>query len=87
MGAKKDYILFEFLTESILLCIIGGLLGLLIISLLLNPVSRMSGFEFILSAKNVFIGLGVSVFIGLVAGILPAIRAAALDPVEAIRAK
>ena len=73
--------------ESILLCLIGGLLGLLIISLLLNPVSKISGFDFILSGKNVMIGIGVSVFIGLIAGILPALRAASLDPVEAIRAK
>ncbi|MCP4120405.1 MAG: FtsX-like permease family protein [Bacteroidetes bacterium] len=87
MGARKDYIVFEFLAESVLLCVIGGLLGLLIISLLLKPVSNASGFQFLLSGKNVMIGIGVSAVIGLIAGILPAIRAAGLDPVNAIRAK
>lgn len=87
LGAKKNYILFEFLSESVLLCIFGGLIGLLIISLLLAPVSRASGFEFVLTPTNAMIGVGVSVFIGLVSGFLPALRAAQLDPVEAIRAK
>lgn len=87
LGAKREYITFEFLTESVLLCLFGGGFGLLIISLLLKPASAASGFEFVLSTKNVVIGLSVSVAIGLVAGILPALRAAALDPVHAIRSK
>lgn len=87
LGARSDYIVFEFLTESVLLCLIGGLVGLLIISLLLGPVNNATGFTFALSAKNVTVGLGVSVAIGLLAGILPALRAASLDPVNAIRAK
>jgi len=87
MGARKSYIVFEFLAESVLLCVIGGLIGLMIISLLLKPVSDASGFRFVLTGLNVVIGIGVSAVIGLIAGILPAIRASALDPVNAIRAK
>jgi putative ABC transport system permease protein len=87
IGAKRNYILFEFLIESVMLCVMGGLSGLLIISILLAPVSNATGFEFVLSGKNVLIGVGVSVFIGLVAGILPALRASRLDAVEAIRSK
>jgi len=87
LGAQKNYILYEFLFESVLLCLIGGTMGLLIIYSLLGTASEASGFDFILTAKNITIGLGVSVVIGLIAGILPAIKASNLDPVEAIRAK
>jgi putative ABC transport system permease protein len=87
LGAQKNYILYEFLFESVLLCLIGGSMGLLIIYSLLGTASEASGFEFILTAKNITIGLGVSALIGVIAGILPALKAANLDPVEAIRAK
>lgn len=86
LGAQKNYILYEFLFESVLLCLIGGLIGLLIIYSILGAASEASGFEFILTIKNISIGLGVSAFIGIIAGILPAIKASNLDPVEAIRA-
>ncbi|MEZ5022739.1 MAG: ABC transporter permease [Chitinophagales bacterium] len=86
MGAKSIYILLEFLFESVLLCLFGGGIGLFIIYLILNPISEASGFQFVLTMKNVSIGLGVSAFIGVLAGILPAIKASNLDPVEAIRA-
>ncbi|MEZ5004408.1 MAG: ABC transporter permease [Chitinophagales bacterium] len=86
MGAKSIYILLEFLFESVLLCLFGGGIGLIVVYFILDPVSEASGFQFILTMKNVAIGLGVSAFIGVLAGILPAIKASNLDPVEAIRA-
>lgn len=86
LGARSEYILLEFLFESVLLCVFGGIIGMLIVLALLKPASAASGFPFILTMKNVSFGIGVSVIIGMLAGILPAIQASRLDPVEAIRA-
>lgn len=87
LGAKKNYILMEFLLESIMLCIFGGLVGLVIIALITGPISTASGMSFALSAKNAMIGISISMIIGLISGYLPAKQAAELDPVEAIRSK
>lgn len=85
LGAKNRFILFQFLFEAVILSIIGGVIGLLLvwgISLLLTNVLD---FEFILGFWNVVIGTSLSAGIGLISGILPAIAASRLDPVEAIR--
>ena len=87
LGARRSYILMEFLIESVLLCLFGGLLGLAVIALITGPISTASGMTFELSVKNGTIGIVVSMLIGLISGYLPAKKAANLDPVEAIRAK
>ncbi len=88
LGAKRRFILFQFLFESVLLSIFGGLIGLFLVWLIATAIN-FSGiaedFEFILSASNVFLGLATTFFIGIIAGIIPAIGASRLDPVEAIR--
>ncbi|GIJ97026.1 ABC transporter permease [Capnocytophaga stomatis] len=86
LGAKKHFILFQFLFEAVLLALIGGFLGLLFVWLGTSVASNMiEEFKFVLSAENIIIGLGVSFVVGLVSGIIPALSAARLDPVEAIR--
>lgn len=85
LGAKKIHILIEFLIESVGLCILGGFFGLLIVYLLTDVMTSAAGFEFVLTMKNVVIGVGISAFIGILSGIFPAIKASRLDPVEAIR--
>lgn len=89
LGAKKYIILLEFLIEAIILCLIGGLLGLLLIYLLLTGLSNIESmpFDIYLSANNVINGLIWSTAIGIVAGIIPAFLAARMDPVDAIRSK
>ena len=87
LGAKRKFILMEFLIESILLCLFGGFLGLAVIALITGPLSDATGMTFELSLKNASIGIIVSMLIGLISGYLPAKKAANLDPVEAIRAK
>ncbi|KAF2334392.1 ABC transporter permease [Flavobacterium daemonense] len=85
LGAKNRFILFQFLFEAIMLCLIGGIIGLFIVWLLSLLLTNLLEFEFVLSFWNVAIGAGLSIFVGIISGILPAISAANLDPVEAIR--
>jgi putative ABC transport system permease protein len=84
LGAKNFFILSQFLFESVLLSMIGGLSGLLLVWLL--TFAPFGSLQVVLSVPNIVLGLGVSSIIGLVAGIVPAAVAARLDPVIAIRA-
>jgi len=86
LGAKNRFILFQFLFEAVILAVIGGLIGLVLVWGVFLAASQFTGdFEFILSPWNMFIGTAVSAVIGLISGIIPAISASKLDPVEAIR--
>lgn len=86
LGAKNKFIMFQFLFEAVILSVIGGLIGLILVFIASLVASQVSGdFEFVLSLWNMFIGTAISAIIGLIAGILPAINASRLDPVEAIR--
>ncbi|PHR14939.1 MAG: ABC transporter permease [Aequorivita sp.] len=86
LGAKNKFILFQFLFEAVILSVIGGLIGLFLVFIVSIIASSFTGdFEFILSPWNMFIGTAISAAIGLISGILPAISASKLDPVEAIR--
>lgn len=85
LGAKNRFILFQFLFEAIILSIIGGLIGMFLVWIIAMILSSALDFEFVLSTQNILLGSGLAAFIGLVAGIVPAISASKLDPVEAIR--
>ncbi|MGO3182381.1 MAG: ABC transporter permease [Aequorivita sp.] len=86
LGAKNKFILFQFLFEAVILAVIGGLIGLFLVFIVSILASQFTGdFEFVLSPWNMFIGTAISAAIGLISGILPAISASKLDPVEAIR--
>lgn len=85
LGAKNRFILFQFLFEAVVLAVVGGLVGLGLVWLVTIIMSSAVDFEFILSAGNMFLGFGLSTLIGLVSGVIPAISASKLDPVEAIR--
>jgi putative ABC transport system permease protein len=85
LGAKNYFILFQFLFESVFLSLIGGVVGLLIVIILVLIVSNTTSFHLVITTGNVFLGVGVSALIGLIAGIVPAFSASRLDPVEAMR--
>lgn len=90
LGAKQVYILLEFLLEAIMLCMIGGACGLLLVFGLAALANAMlqhsqSSFVFYVTAYNVGIGLSISIFIGIIAGFIPAWQAARMKPVDAIR--
>jgi putative ABC transport system permease protein len=83
LGAKNHYIILEVLIESMLLSLVGGILGLLIIYIG-TFVAKVQNFEIFLSMGNIILGLFISTSVGLIAGLVPAFSAARLDPVKAI---
>ena len=85
LGAKRYMILLEFLIEAIILCLIGGLFGLAIVFVIVKILSGAIEFELFLSAGNILFGIGLSIFVGIVSGVIPAMQASGLDPVVAMR--
>jgi putative ABC transport system permease protein len=85
IGATSRVIMMEFLIESVVLCIIGGLLGLVLVSVVLMVVSNFSSFAMSMSVADIFTGVMLSIIVGILAGVIPAGLAARLMPVDAIR--
>ncbi|MCB9252861.1 MAG: ABC transporter permease [Flavobacteriales bacterium] len=85
LGAKNSFILIQFLYESIVLSIIGGAIGILLAWLVSISVAGNLDFPIHFDANSFLTGISLSMFTGIIAGLLPAIRASKLDPVEAIR--
>lgn len=85
LGAKNYFILMQFVFESVALCIMGGLLGLLLVYILSVVITNTTDFTVTLYLRNILKGLIWSVSIGFIAGFWPAYSASRLDPVEAIR--
>jgi putative ABC transport system permease protein len=85
LGAKNRFILFQFLFEAVILSVIGGLIGLILVWIISIILTNALDFDFVLGIGNILLGTGLAAIIGLISGILPAISASKLDPVEAIR--
>jgi putative ABC transport system permease protein len=85
IGAKKSTILFEFLMEAAILCILGGAVGLLFVYLLTLILSGPLDFPVFLSLPMIVTTVIICLIVGILAGIIPASRAAKMDPVKAIR--
>lgn len=85
LGAKRYIILLEFLIESIILCLLGGLIGLLLVHFVTKILTAAIDFELYLDMGNIIIGLICSVAIGVISGFIPAMQASRLDPVVAMR--
>lgn len=85
LGAKRWFILLEILFEAVVLCIVGGLLGLALIWATTTIITHAIDFKIFLSASNMLVGVLTSVLVGVISGLIPAIQASNMDPVEAIR--
>jgi len=87
IGAKSRIILVEFLLEAAFLCLIGGLIGLLMVFGLTKIMSSQFNFPIFISTSNLVWAIGICFFVGILAGIIPASMAARMNPVVAIRSK
>lgn len=87
IGAKRRVILAEFLLESAFLCIIGGIVGLALVFGLTQILSKALSFPVFISTGYMLLAIGICIIVGILAGFIPALQAAKMDPVEAIRSK
>jgi putative ABC transport system permease protein len=85
IGARQADIVRQFLTEAVLISIMGGLIGILFGFSLSKIIASAAGWSTVVTAASIAVAFGVSVGIGLLFGIYPAVQAAKLDPIEAIR--
>jgi putative ABC transport system permease protein len=85
IGAKQKDIIRQFLTEAVLISIMGGLLGIIFGVTLSQLIASAAGWSTVVTTSSIAVAFGVSCGIGLVFGIYPAMQAARLDPIEAIR--
>ena len=85
MGARRRHILVQFLIEAITLSLLGGLLGVLLGVGASRLVAVFADFKAIVSTGSILLAFGVSFVIGVTFGFYPACKAAALDPIDALR--
>jgi len=86
LGARKKHILFQFMTESSVLAATGGMIGVLFAYLLVLLGRSTTSIPMEMQTGAVITSLVISTLVGLFFGIFPAMRAAKLDPIEALRA-
>ncbi|MEO7961545.1 MAG: ABC transporter permease [Ginsengibacter sp.] len=87
IGAKRRSILSEFLLEAAMICIMGGLIGLLLVFILTLVLTNLFDFPVYISGGILTLAISICIIIGILAGIIPAFIASRLDPVVAIRSK
>lgn len=85
LGSQRSFVILQFLLESVVLSLLGGMMGLLAVAGLVAALNAFMDLGLTLMWHNVFLAAAISSVIGLVAGIWPALRAGRMDPVEAMR--
>ena len=84
-GARRNDIVRQFLTESVLISVAGGVLGIAFGYLLSWLIARTAEWKTIVTSSSIVIAFGVSVAVGVIFGIYPAVKASRIDPIEALR--
>jgi putative ABC transport system permease protein len=84
LGATRKQILLQFLIESSLLCIVGGLIGLALAFGVTQLITALAGITMTITAGYIVLSVAVSSIIGVLAGLYPAWKAARLDPIVAL---
>ena len=85
LGARRRHITAQFLIETVVLSTCGGVAGVILGVLGANIVTKVVHWETIVSSWSVALSFGLSVLIGIFFGMYPAVSAARLDPIEALR--
>jgi len=85
LGARRSDIMAQMLTESVVLSIFGGVVGTLLGAIIALAVSSLTPIPAAVEAWSVALGIGIAALVGLFFGLYPAMRAARLDPIEALR--
>ncbi len=85
LGARKRDIIWQILTESVTLSTFGGVVGVMLGFILATIISRLTPLPASVQVWSVMIGIGITAVVGLFFGLYPAMRAASLDPIEALR--
>jgi putative ABC transport system permease protein len=85
LGARKRNILWQFLVEAVTLSIVGGILGIIVGSLIAKLVDILSPLPATIEPWSIVSGILIAGFVGIFFGIYPAMKAARLDPIEALR--
>jgi putative ABC transport system permease protein len=85
LGARRKHIVMQFMVESAFMAAVGGLIGVLAATLVGKAVTAATSFPIVTPLHAFFVALGLSTSVGLFFGIYPAVRAARLDPIEALR--
>ncbi len=85
LGATRSHIVMQFLTEAIIICQLGGILGIILGILMGNGVALALGGNFIIPWAWIILGFITCLVVGLVSGLYPALKASRLDPIESLR--
>ncbi len=85
IGATFNNVMLQFLIESTMISVIGGIIGIFLGIGLAKAISEFGDFTTVISALSIVVSFGFSLFVGIVFGMLPARKAAKLDPIDALR--
>ena len=85
IGAQRSDIVIQFMIESVMISLVGGMIGMALSQAVFAMINRFSDYSFSISLNVAMIAMGFSALVGIVFGIYPANKAAALKPINALR--
>jgi len=85
VGAKRHWILFQFIVETITICQVGGIIGIVFGLIVVSVTSIAFGLSFVVPVNWIFYSIIIATVLGMLSGIYPAYRASKLDPIDALR--